>query len=318
VMGLGAWAIIAQQLTVAVVSTTLLWIVCPWRPRFIYSRESLRELGGFSGNVFGQRLLYQLTRSADNVLIGRFLGATALGAYVVSYNVMLVPLSRLGAPVCEVLYPAMSRMQNDPARVAALWLRVNRIVATISVPAMLGVMVVAPDFVHVVLGHRWSAATPVLRILAWVGVLQAIQTLNEDVLQALDRTGTMFRFMMLWSTATVASILIGLHWGIVGVAASFACASTLLAPISLRLTAHAAGTTLREVGRNLFPVVQASLVTVGAVAGARMLLVGAGIPAGERLALLVALGIAIHAPLAAWRMPDIVADLRRLRPAAAT
>ena len=191
-LGYGAWAIITQQLTISVVSTALLWIVSPWRPKFTYSLRSLRKLGGFSGNVFGQRLLYQITRNADNLLIGRFLGPAALGAYAIAYTVMLVPLSRLSGPITEVLVPALSRMQDDPRRVGSVWLRANRLIATVSIPALLGLMIVTDEFVHVVLGDHWRAAVPVLRILAWVGVLQAMQNLNEDVLMALDRTRRMF------------------------------------------------------------------------------------------------------------------------------
>jgi O-antigen/teichoic acid export membrane protein len=313
--GAGAWAIIAQQLTLGAVSTVLLWVASSWRPRLVYSFASLRELGGFSGNVFGQRLLYQLTRGADNVLIGRFLGPAAVGAYAVSYNVMLVPLSRLAMPVSEVLFPAMSRMQDDRSRVAHVWLRVNRVVATVSIPAMLGLIVVADEFVRVVLGNRWHSAVPVVRILAWVGALQAVQTLNEDVLQALNRTGTMLRFMMLWSVSSVGSVLVGLHWGIVGVASAFAISGTLLAPVSIWLTARVAGTSLREYAANLSPVIQSSLATVAVVFVARLLLVAAAVPTAPRLVILIAIGIAVHIPLAAWRMPDVVADLRRLRPA---
>jgi O-antigen/teichoic acid export membrane protein len=311
--GYGAWAIIGQQLTMGVLSTVLLWMVTPWRPHFTYSFESLRNLGGFSANVLGQRLLYQLTRSADNVLIGRFLGPAAVGTYAVAYNVMLLPLSRLGTPIGLVLFPALSRMQDDPERVTTVWLRVNRLLAAVSVPAMLGLIVVAHDFVHVVLGARWAAATPVLQILAWVGVLQAIQTLNEDVLQVRDRTGTMFRFMVLWSSANLLGLVIGLHWGIIGVAVGVSVAGTVVAPVSIWLTARVAGVSMRAFAANLAGVFQAALGMAAVVFAARLLLVSAGVPTVARLLILVLIGIASYLALTAWRMPDVIADVRRLR-----
>ena len=123
--------------------------------------------------------------------------------------------------------------------------------------------------------------------------------------------------MALWSVSSVGAVLVGLHWGIVGVAVSFAVTSTLLTPLSIWLTARTAGTTLREFGANLAPVAVSSLATAGAVFAARMLLVELGVSAGPRLALVVVLGIAIHLPLVAWRMPDVAADLRRFRAATA-
>ena len=118
--GGGAWAIIVQQLAIAVTSTLLLWAFSPWRPRFTYSLHSLRSLGGFSLNVFGTRVLFYANRNLDNMLIGRFLGASALGAYAIAYNVMLMPLARIAQPIVEVLFPAMSRIQDDRRRMAAM------------------------------------------------------------------------------------------------------------------------------------------------------------------------------------------------------
>jgi O-antigen/teichoic acid export membrane protein len=316
-LGYGAWAIIAQQLTISTVSTTLLWILSPWRPRLLYSRASLKKLGGFSGNVFGQRLLYQVTRNADAVLIGRFIGPAAVGAYSIAYTVMLVPLSRLTGPAMEVLAPALSRMQDDPRRVGEMWLRANRLIATISIPALLGLIVVTEEFVHVVLGDRWRAAIPVLRILAWVGILQAVQNLNEDVLMALDRTRRMLGYMILWSVSNLAAFVIGLHWGIVGVAAAFAIAGTVLAPVSLVLTGRTAFVRLKEFAVNLAPVVQAAIVMAVVVLAAKVGLVSAGVSPTLRLLMLIPLGIAVYVPLAMWRLPDVVAELRRLRPAPA-
>ncbi|MDX6491564.1 MAG: hypothetical protein QOD43_1809, partial [Gaiellaceae bacterium] len=188
--GYGAWAIIGQQLAIATVSTTLLWLFSPWRPTWSFSVASLRSLGGFSGNVFAHRLLYYLHRNADNLLIARFLGPAALGVYGFAYNVMLVPFSRIAGPLTEVLFPAFSRMKDDRERMTAVWIRATRLVASFSVPALLGLVIVAPDFIHVALGDRWSHAVILIQVLAWVGLLQSLQTLNPNILQALDRTDT--------------------------------------------------------------------------------------------------------------------------------
>jgi O-antigen/teichoic acid export membrane protein len=310
--GAGAWAIILQQLTLAVVSTALVWRFSSWKPRFAYSLKSLRELGGFGANVFGQRVLYYTTRSIDNVLIGRFLGPAAVGAYALAYNVMLVPATRIGVPIQEVLFPAFSRMQDDPERIASVWLRVCRLVAAISIPPLVTVIVVAEEFVLTVLGAEWSAAVPVIQILAWVGILQSIQTLNGDILQAVGRAGTQFLFTLLWFGANLTAFVIGLQWGIVGVAAGFAVSSTVLAPLSLWLTARAVHVSLLDFGRSLSGVAQAAIVMLASLLLARPLLEAAGIPAGARLIVLGLLAAAVFLPFCAWRAGEVRADLRAL------
>jgi O-antigen/teichoic acid export membrane protein len=310
--GFGAWAIIAQQLVGAVVSTLLLIILSPWRPRFLYSLESLRRLGGFSANVFGARILFYFNRNADNLLIGRFLGPTALGAYTVSYNVMLTPMSDVAEPVTEVLFPAFSRHQNEPDRIAAAWMRVNRLVGTVTIPVMLGLIVVADDFVHTLLGDKWSLAVPVIQILAWVGLLQSLQRLNSSILSARDRTNVLLRYSVIVLVVTLASFVAGLPWGIVGVAAAYAIVSTFLEPYYTWLTARSLGVSVLDFGRAIFGVVQAAVVMAGAVALARYALVDAGVAAPARLGLLIVLGAAVYIPLCLWRAPEVLEEIKDL------
>ena len=92
VRGYGPWAIIGQQVAAAVVSTGLIWFSSPWRPRFVFSRSSLNDLGQFGANVFSSRILFYVNRNADNMLVGRYLGAASLGAYTIAYNLMLAAL----------------------------------------------------------------------------------------------------------------------------------------------------------------------------------------------------------------------------------
>src|SRR3989442_15750114 len=99
---------------------------------------------------------------------------------------MLVPFSRLGGPLQEVLFPAFSRLQDEPERIAALWLRATRLVGALSIPGLAGLVVVAPDFVHLVLGGRRAQGAPPVRVLSWGGLLQSLATLDSNILPAPD------------------------------------------------------------------------------------------------------------------------------------
>lgn len=311
--GYGAWAIIGQQLSIAAVSTTLLWVFSPWRPRFVFSTATLKDFWGFSGSIFGTRLLFYLNRNADNVLIGRFLGPAALGVYAVAYNVMLAPLSRIAQPVVEVLFPAFSRMQDDKPRMASAWLRGNRLIGALTIPGMLGLIVVAPEFVNVVLGKRWEEATIVIQILAWVGLLQSLQRLNSSVLMACGRARTLLWYSVVVLVASLAAFVFGLQWGIVGVATAYAVSSTFVESYYTWLTARALDVSPWALARSLSGVIQASLGMLACVLFARFLLVDQGVGEAVRLILLSALGAVTFAVLCWWRAPEVLGELRGLR-----
>jgi O-antigen/teichoic acid export membrane protein len=311
--GGGAWAIIVQQIAIASASSVLLWLLSPWRPTFTYSRAAFRSLAGFSANVFGTRVLFYANRNLDNLLIGRFLGAASLGAYAVAYNVMLLPLARIAQPIVEVLFPAMSRIQDNRPRIARLWLRANRMIGAITIPAMVGLMIVAPEFVGTLFGDRWESATPVIQILAWVGLLQSLQRLNSSVLLAADRTSTLLRYSVVVLVASVIAFAVGLHWGIVGVAAGYAISSTIVEPYYTWITVRVLDLRLADFLRSLAGVAQATLGMALAVLTAKHWLVSETLPVPVRLLILVAIGAATYFGLAAWRVPELRAEVRSLR-----
>jgi O-antigen/teichoic acid export membrane protein len=312
-LGVGAEAIVAQYLTTAAVSTVLVWITLRWRPSLVFSIASLRSLGGFSARVFGSRVAFYVSRNADSLLVGRFLGPAALGAYTVAYNIMLVPFSKLAGPIQEVMFPAMARIQDDRERIGSIWLRVNHVVAAFALPAMLGLIVVAPDFVSVLLGDRWHAAVTPIQILAWVGVLQSLVRLNGSVQQACDRTDVLFRWSLLIAGANVVAFAVGVSWGIVGVSVAYAITNTLLQPVNVWLTGRIVGISLTTFCRNLAGVARATVVMLAAIVPLRALLVAGDVGAPARLAAVMLAGGVIYAVASALLDRKLLEELRALR-----
>jgi O-antigen/teichoic acid export membrane protein len=254
-----------------------------------------------------------VSRNADSLLIGRFLGPAALGAYTVAYNVMLVPFSKLAGPIQEVMFPAMARIQDDRRRIGSIWLRVNHIVAAFALPGMLGLIVIAPEFVSVVLGDRWQAAVTPIQILAWVGVLQSLVRLNGSVQQACDRTDVMFRWSLLIASANLVAFAVGVSWGIVGVAVAYALTNTLLQPVNVWLTGRIVGISLATFCRNLAGTVRATAVMLAAIVPLRQLLVAEDVADSLRLAAVVVVGGAVYALAAALLDRPLLDELRSLR-----
>jgi len=248
-------------------------------------------------------------------LIGRVIGPSALGVYALSYNLMLSPLSRIAWPIQEVLFPAFARIQDDVGKMTNVWLRVNRVVGALTIPAMAGLACVAPDFVPLVLGAKWDAAVPVIQVLAWVGLLQSLQSLNSSILQARDRTRTLFSYSIVALVASLAGFIGGLHWGVVGVAVGYAVTSSFVEPYYTVLTARALGISPLVFLRNLRGIAESTFVMAVAVTLARTVLVSQGVGTGVRFVLLVALGIVVYAGVAWFRAADVVADLKDIAPA---
>ncbi|HJR59546.1 MAG TPA: lipopolysaccharide biosynthesis protein [Vicinamibacterales bacterium] len=311
--GWGAWALIVQQLSVAAISSVLLWTAVPWRPRLLYSIASLRDLGSFGGVVFGVRVSDYARMNGERLLVGRFLGSIPLGAYSVAFNILLSPVGRFLIAVMDTLFPVLSRLQDDPARLAAVWVRVNRLFAAAFVPALIGLAVVAPDFVVVVLGDKWIAVTPLLQILAVGVIAQVVSALGADVLKAVGRAGTLLRFSTVEAILFLGGTVVGLWWGIAGVAAAYAIVNVLTRTYFLWLAADSVGLPFRAFLQSLSGVSQASLALLAATIPARLFLLETAAPPWLRLALVVTLGVLVYVPVCLWRVPELRVEIDRLR-----
>lgn len=310
--GAGAWAIVGQNLVVAFVSMVLVWRLSSWRPRFVYSRESLRTLGSFGIKTFTARLLSYANLNGDNLLIGRFLGSVPLGVYAIAYNVMFLPATRVAAPVQQVLFPAFAQLQDDHEKLGRSWIRGSQLVAALNVSAFVGLLVVAPDFVPVVLGDKWHAVVPVLQLLCLAGIAQTMQTLNWSVLQAVGDSGRLLRFMFFSTAITVGAFVAGLQWGVVGVAGLFAASRLVGSLVFAHTTCRRIGLPLRRYLFSFSPIVRVALPMGVAVYLLRLGLVEAGVAQALRLVLLVLAGVGIYCILVGLQARDLAVELFRL------
>ena len=95
----------------------------PVRPTFEFSMREPPGPRWLRLKVFGARILSWPNGSYDNVLVGRYLGAGSLGAYSLAYNVMFMPMARVGLPLQQVVSPVFARLQTERERLERAWLR---------------------------------------------------------------------------------------------------------------------------------------------------------------------------------------------------
>jgi O-antigen/teichoic acid export membrane protein len=196
-------------------------------------------------------------------------------------------------------------MQDDPERIAETWARLTRMVASIAIPSLMGLVVVAPDFVHVVLGDEWAQVAPIVQLLAWVGMIQALQAINIDILQARNRTSTILRYSIGFCIAHVVGFAIGVQWGVIGVAAAYGVTSMIVEPFLTVLTARALGVSPWVFVRSVSGVFVSSLVMAAAVLAARLAMLDNGVPALVRLVVCVAVGLVSFGLVCSWRVPEV-------------
>jgi PST family polysaccharide transporter len=220
-LGFGYWSLIGTQVGTTAATCALVWAKCDWRPGAFKRRVGARPMLVFGGNLTAYTFLNYFTRNFDNILIGRVLGASALGIYSKGYALLQLPLSQVSSPMAAVLLPSLSRLQNRPSEYAKLLLRAVEGMALISVPAVVFPFFLAQDVVFVLLGHQWLRVVPVFQLLAPAAAAGAIGIAPSWICQSLGRPQRQLHYALISAPVCVIGFLIGIKWGVNGVAASF-------------------------------------------------------------------------------------------------
>lgn len=252
--GLGVWALVGQEVIRAGATTVLFWGYSTWRPAWRWSTAAIRELASFSLNLMGNRTINYWSRQVDDLLIGRYIGSDALGSYRMAYDIMLFPLRNVSRVISRVMFPSLSEIQDRPAKVKGVFLAVTRAIALVTFPLMLGLLVTTRPFVLSVFGKQWLEMVPILQVLATVGLVQSIGTLNGNLFMSQGRTALQFRLGLIVKGIRIAAIVVGLRWGVMGVAIAYAISVWLTSLPTFYYACGLVDLSLGELTRNLLPV----------------------------------------------------------------
>ena len=184
------WAIICGLLASGCVQLVLSYALRPYRPHFGF--HSFSKVFGFSGWLAGVGFLAALNNKLDVPLLTRFAGAGGAGVYFLGLHLSELAPGQVAAPVTRALYPGLSQMQSDPARMRAAFLKGVEALGVFAMPAAFGLAFVAEDFTAVVLGENWRAVGPVIALLAPVVGLQSLFFATQAYATALGLTRLVF------------------------------------------------------------------------------------------------------------------------------
>ncbi|HUK95775.1 MAG TPA: MOP flippase family protein [Gaiellaceae bacterium] len=229
VAGAGALALVIGYLA-RVGVTSLLFAMWGWkyaRPGLRLRRADLDGYLGFGAYQMGERTANFLSANVDYLLVGRFLGVSALGSYSIAYQLVVKPVFELNPILTRVSFPAFARKQHDDEALSRGYIEVIRLIAFIVVPTMVAVAALAPVFVPVVFGSQWDSSIVLLQILSIVGVTRALTSPVGTLILAKGRADLAFKINAFLLVVMTVALFIAVHVNVVVVATASAVVNTL-------------------------------------------------------------------------------------------
>src|SRR5438477_543881 len=239
-LGAGVWALVAAQMAQTALYTVILIVSRPPALRLLPDRAAFGELMYYGGGFTVSKIANYFALQVDNLVVGRWLGATALGFYGRAYELMAGPPHLLGDAVDRVLFPAMASIQTDTRRLAEAYRRGVGLMALIMLPASLVLFIVAPELILAMLGPHWTAVVTPFQILALGMFLRTSYRISDVTARATAAVYHRAWRQLVYALCVLTGAWFGKTWGIAGVAAGVVGALAvnffLMADLGLRLT----------------------------------------------------------------------------------
>ena len=253
--GAGYWAIVTIPLTVQFTQMAISWFMAKWKPGLPRRNSQIGSMVAFGCNLAASQLIFGIHRNADNILIGWYCGAGPLGLYSRAYSLLMLPVRQLNAPIASVAIPAFSRIQGHPERFAQYYLRAISLTVWMGAPLFGILFVGAEPIIKLALGRQWHEAVPVFQILAISALGQLLLQSTSWLFVSRGESDRLLKLLLTILPLIIASFVIGLPFGIKGVALCYSLVLIAILPWILKYTFRGTTLTLQRLGRvTIYPV----------------------------------------------------------------
>ncbi len=257
--GFGVWSLVAKAMTFTALGCIFYWYWAKWKPNFSFYKPGIRKMLNFSLPLLGSESFNYWVRNVDNLLIGKYLGSQQLGFYDRSYTLMLLPVNNVSSVIVNVLFPSFSSIKDDHARIVSIFRLSAGSVCLIVMPLMVGLFVCAEQVVSVIFGEQWLPMVPVLQILSLLGISQSVVHLTSSLMLSQGKTKLIFQLGIVTKSFTILMIVIGLQYGITGVALFYLIANIFTSPLIFYVSGRLVNMPFWKTLKSVLPILFAAI-----------------------------------------------------------
>ena len=283
-----------------------------YRPGLHFSLASVSSNLRFGAWLTADSIINYVNTNLSTLVLARILGASVAGGYNLAYNVAVVPPMKLNPIITRVLFPAFAKIQDDTEKLRVNFYKLLSVVGIINFPVLLGLMVVASNFVPLVFGEKWNSIIPILQLLCVVGLLRSVGNPIGSLLMAKARVDISFKFNVFKTFLFIPAIIVGGHMaGAIGVTLGFLLVQIVNTVLSyFVMIKPVLGSSYRQYILSLWLPFYLSLPTLAVSYGLGVVLNG-HLPLAALLAVQVAAGALAFAVMIVLSRNALVVEMKR-------
>lgn len=273
--GYGAWAIVWQTIVLSAVKSAVLWMSSDWKPMLRFSWPALRSFFSVGSGVMASSFLNTVFLNIYSFFIGNRAGLGPLGLYTQADKWSKMGVMSLSQSLTQAFLPALSQLQDDPAKFAGATAKMNRCASYLLFPCMGVLAVMATPIFHLLFGDKWDASIALFQILLLKGVFTVLSAVYNNYILSLGKSRMLIISEVLRDSVAIAALVpslgvlalapesdptLGIRiflWGQVA-ASAVGCAATLV------IAARYIDRPLRLMVADSLPYIPLTLIAAGA------------------------------------------------------
>lgn len=219
-LGWGVWALVVQSILASVINLIFIWIYCKWKPTRPFSRKSFDELFSYGSKLLASGLINTLYSNLTTLIIGKKFTPADLGEYNRGTSIPALPVNNINGALQRVLFPILTRFQNDEEQLIAYYRKYIGIVSMGLFFICCLIASIGRPLVLFLLTDKWESCIIYLQIFAFAIMFDHLSIINHTLLLAVGRSDLFFKLELIKKPVYIAILFAAIPFGVLGICIS--------------------------------------------------------------------------------------------------
>ena len=205
--GWSYWSMVIQGVVTSLLSLLIIWIISPWKPKFIWSNQSFKEFFGFGFKLVLSGLSNIAYIQSRQFIIGKFYSPAALGNFNKGFQVASMPSGLMESIVSGVIYPVLATIQDDEKRLVAAYRKYIRLNNIINQIVLITMVCNSQALILFLYGPSWEEAYIYAQLICFGTAVNSLSSVSSNIFMVKGRTDIVLKISVYLKTISIAAML---------------------------------------------------------------------------------------------------------------
>ncbi|WEK21213.1 MAG: MOP flippase family protein [Candidatus Pedobacter colombiensis] len=237
-----------------------------FNPILYFNLKDIKDHLRFGVYNLGEGILSYAGGNSESIIIGKIIGAKALGLYTIAYQLAVYPIVRLNPIIMQVTYPIMAKIK-DVASLKRAYIKIIDFITYCNFPLLAGLFITSTSVVPLVYGKGWIDTIPLVKVIVFVSLLKCITAPISSLAFTRGKPNLIFYLNLVILIIKLPILyFFSTSFGLIGVAYANLLTTTIETILTSFLAKYLIGNYFKEFFTNIYKPILLCLIMVVVIA----------------------------------------------------